>query len=328
MRVAWIFRSKKRNEHSIENIFDSIQSYVEGYEIEKYYLPEPRWNTFSSWKSNLSYSREVKADIHHITGEVYYISSFISKRKLMITLEDLVLIDRNKGLRKLYYYVLYYGLAFFRADSIVCISKAVKAELVKKYPFCKKKAHYVPCPVNENFQYFEKEFNEDEPVILVVGTSYNKNVERVIAAVDGIRCKLVLVGKLNDDHKRLLLKHKVNYSNVVNIPLEDLCKLYTDCDILCFPSLFEGFGLPIVEGQSVGRAVLTSNFDPMLEVSGGDDCACLVDPYDTESIRTGLLRIINDKDYREKLIENGLKNALRYQPKRVARMYTKLYERL
>ena len=81
-----------------------------------------------------------------------------------------------------------------------------------------------------------------------------------------------------------------------------------------------------MEANAVGRPVITSNLLSMPEVAG--DAACIVDPYNIAEIRAGILRIINDEFYREALIHNGFSNALRFDPKEIARQYIELYKEL
>ena len=84
--------------------------------------------------------------------------------------------------------------------------------------------------------------------------------------------------------------------------------------------------MPIIEANSVERAVLTSNVASMPEVAG--DAACLIDPFDVESIREGLLKIIRDEEYRNRIIENGRKNRDRFSSESIAKMYYQLYEEI
>jgi glycosyltransferase involved in cell wall biosynthesis len=107
---------------------------------------------------------------------------------------------------------------------------------------------------------------------------------------------------------------------------EDLLKQYQCADMLVFASTYEGFGLPIVEANAVGRAVVTSNICSMPEVAG--DAACLVDPYDVESIRKGILQVINCADYRAALVTAGLKNVERFRPEKIAEQYAQLYRKI
>ena len=93
--------------------------------------------------------------------------------------------------------------------------------------------------------------------------------------------------------------------------------------MISFCSLLEGFGLPILEAQATGRPVITSNLSSMPEVAGNG--ALLVDPYDVNAIRKGILRIIQDGALRENLIVKGLENVKRFSPQKVADAYVELY---
>jgi len=107
---------------------------------------------------------------------------------------------------------------------------------------------------------------------------------------------------------------------------DEIVREYLNADMLVFVSTYEGFGLPILEGQAAGRPVITSCLSPMKEVAGGG--ACLVDPYSIVDIREGVLRVIHDSQYRAMLIQAGFDNVRAYSPKNVARQYSSLYEAL
>jgi glycosyltransferase involved in cell wall biosynthesis len=96
--------------------------------------------------------------------------------------------------------------------------------------------------------------------------------------------------------------------------------------MLVFPSVYEGFGLPIMEAQLTGRPVLTSNLSPMKEVAGKG--AMLTDPYDPQSIRAGIIKIIDDDVFREQMVQDGFENVKRFDPDIVAGQYASLYEEL
>ena len=96
--------------------------------------------------------------------------------------------------------------------------------------------------------------------------------------------------------------------------------------MVVFTSTYEGFGLPILEAQATGRPVVTSDLCSMPEVAGKS--ACLVDPYDENSIRSCIMQIIEDTAYREWLVDEGLRNVEKYQPKEIARRYFTLYREI
>ncbi len=172
----------------------------------------------------------------------------------------------------------------------------------------------------------EYSFNSTKPTILQIGTTANKNLFRLFEALRDIPCRLSIIGKLTEDHKKALGNYGIEYSNSIGITKEELVREYEQCDFVAFVSTYEGFGMPILEANAVGRPVITGNISSMPEVAG--DAACLVDPFTVEEIRAGILRIINDKVYREQLIQSGLKNVQRYRPEVIARQYAELYKEL
>ena len=165
---------------------------------------------------------------------------------------------------------------------------------------------------------------EKNPNILAIGTRINKNLERIIEAVKDINCTLTIIGILTDYQAKLLESSGVVYENYFRIPNSKVLELYKNSDIVCFPSLYEGFGRPIVEAQAIGRAVVTSNLEPMKQVAG-DSSACLVDPYDVLDIRKGIMKVIEDDKYREGIIEKGLENVKQYRADIIAKKYEDIY---
>jgi len=91
-----------------------------------------------------------------------------------------------------------------------------------------------------------------------------------------------------------------------------------------FASTYEGFGMPIIEAQAIGRPVITSNIGAMKEVAL--DTACLVDPYDVESIKNGIQKLIRDEAYRDLMIKKGLKNVERFSLETISNQYIALYK--
>jgi glycosyltransferase involved in cell wall biosynthesis len=98
---------------------------------------------------------------------------------------------------------------------------------------------------------------------------------------------------------------------------------YERADLVIFVSLAEGFGMPIIEAQAVGRPVIVSNLSPMKEVAG--EGALAVDPFDIEAIRSAIRTVIEDGQLRHRMIAAGLENVKRFNAEVVAGQYAQLY---
>lgn len=121
--------------------------------------------------------------------------------------------------------------------------------------------------------------------------------------------------------KKLGIEHQVKFLG--RVPDKDLPALYSGAIALTFPSLFEGFGLPIIEAQACGCPVLTSNVSSMPEVGGNS--VILVDPYDTESIVRGISKLY-PSDIRERLVKAGFENIKRFSWEKAARETLRVLE--
>ena len=276
--------------------------------------------------ANLRWVRKIanKNGINHMTGGPHYFLLAIPFRHNVLTIHDLVLLHNSRGLKHWIFKWLWFKLPIMFSNAVTCITDTVRNDLLEQIGADKRKIFTIYNPVSPIYQYTEHTFNKDCPRILHIGTAWNKNTERVASALKGIKCKLVIVGKLTPDIYRSLKEAQVDYELFQNITNEELYQQYQKADIISFPSLFEGFGMPIIEGQATGRAILTSNIPPMTEVAG--EGACHVIPTDINSIRDGFLRIITDDSYRNSLIRNGLENVKRFSVKNISEQYNKIYD--
>ena len=213
-----------------------------------------------------------------------------------------------------------------RATVVTVISESTKSELKRWVGALADKVVVIPCCVRSEFTAERKAFNETAPVALQVGTGWNKNVQRVAESLTGTGCRLEIIGELTESQRTKLKASGTCFTELGTISHEAVCEAYRRCDFVIFASVYEGFGLPIVEAQSIGRPVITSNCSSMPEVAG--DAALLVDPHSTASIRGAVMEIIKHPEVRESLIEKGFENIKRFSPEVVAASYGSIYERV
>jgi glycosyltransferase involved in cell wall biosynthesis len=150
--------------------------------------------------------------------------------------------------------------------------------------------------------------------------------EVYILCFEDIPCHLRIIGKLSEEIVSVLTEYKIEYSNAFQLSDEEIRQEYKNCDIVNFPSEYEGFGMPVIEGQKTGRVVLTSHIEPIIEIAG--DAVHFVNPKEVESIRDGYLKIISDAEYRNGLILKGLVNTKRFELSHIVEQYMKVYEEL
>jgi glycosyltransferase involved in cell wall biosynthesis len=271
-------------------------------------------------------ARRHAADVNHVTGEVHFLVLGLPGNKTILTVHDCGFMTHpNPVLRRL--------LKWFWLDwpvrhsrYVTAVSQATKADIVRYTGCPPDKVMVIPTVIAEIFQRSDKEFDEECPRILHLGLAPNKNFERHLAAISGLRCRLHIIGKLSGVHVRMLEEHGIAYTAEHDISRAEVYRAYRECDLVLFASTREGFGMPIVEAQSVGRPVVTSNISSMPEVAG--EGACLVDPFDVASIRAGVERVVSDAGYRSALIRAGFDNARRFSADTVARQYEALYRRV
>ncbi len=326
MKVVQVMRKPNGIVFSIEQLFEDIRRELPiDIAVETYTNP---YSSRGICRRLAGMMRVVwhQGDVNHITGDVHFLSIFLRRNKTVLTIHDCVTLARLSGLKYKLFRFFWYWLPAKRSRIVTVISESTKQELLRHLDGGDWNIKIIPDFVSPDFQYSEKQFNSDCPVILQVGTTTNKNIERVAAALNGVKCKLVIIGRLLPGQIAALRENKIDYENAYGVARNVLIEYYRSCDIVMFASLYEGFGLPILEAQAVGRPVITSNLFSMPEVGG--EGACYVDPYNVEDIRTAVDRIIADVTFRKELIMAGLSNVEKYQLTNIADQYAELYRRV
>lgn len=326
MKILYVYRHSDLG-YSIRKVFHPIEEEMKNYaDVDSIYLPIPNYSLKGLWE-NIRYvqkhCKSKKYDIIHITGTEHYLIPFLYGNKVVVTVHDLGRFFKLKGFQRWRYWIMQVAVLKF-ANIITCISLKTFNDIIKNVSISKDRMIVIPNAVDNEFTFYHKEFNYIKPTLLHIGTRPNKNLERSIIAMKDLNCKLRIVGKVSDSMVELLKNNRIEYNVVYNLSNDEIIQEYREADIINFPSLSEGFGMPIIEGQATGRVVVTSNMSPMKEVAGNG--AVLVDPLSIESIRDAYMKIINDKVLRLKIIEKGKVNATRYKVETIAEQYINLYK--
>jgi glycosyltransferase involved in cell wall biosynthesis len=323
LRVVLIYRKRCEGGYSIEELFHTITDGL-GNKVEVIeYEAGTRWNLLrDAWRL-----RKLNADVYHVTGDINYLVLLLPKKKTVLTVHDIshYLFDLS-GIKRWVYKWLWLVFPIRHARAVTSVSMETRKNIVKYLGFADSRIEVIENCHSAIFKFIAKKFVAECPVILQVGARPNKNVPRLVEALKGLSCRLVLIGSLDEETKRKLAECGVDYENHVGLTHEELYQQYVNCDLVSFISLGEGFGVPIIEAQATGRPLITANVSPMCEVAG--DGACLVDPLDLSQIREGILRIIADSGYRDQLVELGLCNVARYSPATNSGQYLDLYRRI
>jgi glycosyltransferase involved in cell wall biosynthesis len=324
--VCYILRKNQSTYFSIERIFSLISGLMSHKaDVRRVTVPHGRllpWNILANFRA----IRKVKADIYHVTGDVHYLVLGLPAKKTILTVHDCVFMYRTSGLKRWFLQYMFLKWPVRHCRIITTISEKTRQDIIRFTGCRPAKVVVVPNPVDEHFYYSEKRFNKKLPVLLFVGTAAHKNLARAIEAIKGISCILDIIGKVPPEQIRAMEEYNISYRENINISNEELARKYADCDVLLFPTTFEGFGLPVIEAQKSGRPVITSNISPLKEVAGSG--AYLADPYDVVSIRNGIIKMIEDDEYRESTIQKGFENVNQYLPEKITNQYLFYYDQL
>ena len=215
------------------------------------------------------------------------------------------------------YYATIMKRACRRAAHILTVSEFTRCQIVDWSGVSAEKVFNVGCGVDPAYQPEGDGYGLPFPYLLCVSNRRrHKNEFRIVdafaeAALDP-RLHLVFTGEPTADLKHFIQTHHVNsrVDFVGVVPEAKLPSLYRASDALIFPSLYEGFGLPILEAMACGTPVVTANVTAMPEVAGG--AALLVDPTSVEQIRGAMERVVSDNSLRLQLRKLGRARAARF----------------
>lgn len=268
--------------------------------------------------------KQANVDILHVP---HYNVPIFYRGKMVVTIHDLTHLVYPEFLpnKLAYFYAKFMmWIAIKKASKIITVSENSKKDIMKHFKVNSEKIEVIYNAVGEEFvkkekKELEKIYNKyavpkDKKILMYVGNlKPHKNLERLLEAYSKINniedTRLLLIGKsfekykvLEDKEKFLKIKDKVIHTGIVT--QEELVDLYNLADLFIFPSLYEGFGIPILEALACGTNVICSNTSSVPEVGG--DVVEYFDPYNIDEMKNKIEENLDKKTNNEE-IENWIK---------------------
>jgi glycosyltransferase involved in cell wall biosynthesis len=290
--------------------------------------------------------RDIQPDVAHFTNGMIPPASPVPT---VVTVHDmsLRLHPRCHPLRRLIINRPLNAVAIRTAGSIVTVSESARRDLLRLHPatdpdrvsvvYEAAAPRFARVTDRERLDAVGRKYALPQPFVLYVGTiEPRKNLVRLMhafasARTQGMRHELVCAGPygwasrdLSSIIQKLGIRDVVHFTGYV--PVEDLSCIYNLAEMFAFPSVYEGFGLPVVEAMACGTPVITSNTSSLAEIATG--AAETVDPYDVDAIAAAMLKLARDASWRAELSGRGLTRAQRFSWARAAREMLGVYRRV
>lgn len=292
-----------------------------------------------------------KRDITHFFN---YVVPFGVKGKKVVTVHDLAFREYPETVRGRTMLMLKRHLkqSIRRADAVIAVSEFTKQEILKYYDIPEETVYVVPNGIDstqyhtgygeEQIGQVKKKYGIEKEYFLYLGTiEPRKNLSGLIRAYRIFYDKLKKQGKnvpqlvlaggkgwMYDDIFRtaeeMFSGNEVLFTGYVDE--DEKAPLMNGASIFCFPSFYEGFGMPPIEAMACGTPVLTSDSSSLVEVAG--DAAYLTDPYDTEAMAEAMLRLYQSEKLRQQMISRGLEQAKKYSWESAVEKLYSAYEKL
>ncbi len=296
------------------------------------------------WIQSLAPILSFKLNLDLFWGPRHNLPLFLPfKVKTVLTIHDVVhrLHPNTMAIQNLMVERLLMRWSLLRADCIITDSRSTAKDIQKNYNIDPKKIHtiHLGIPVLSNSRVIVGNANKllNRKYFLFVGTiDPRKNFERILKAFEWIEPQqynvhLVLVGGEGWKNKtfwKLLKMHPlrqyIHYTGYVD--RGELTSYYRNALCLLFPSLYEGFGFPIVEAMACGTPVISSNISSMPEIAG--DAAILVDPYDVGALAEAMHKVLIDAKLREGLAKKGFERVKKFSWEQCAMETLKVFSLL
>ena len=291
-------------------------------------------------------ARQKKLDLVHDPTGVFPL--LLTGARRVVTIHDVFpyISPNTSTLAERLIYRGWLPVALRRAEAVITVSQHSKADIQRYLHLKADKVTVIPEAASDCYRPLPESQVEpvlqrhgiQRPYILYVGSiEPRKNLLRLLQAYARLReaapqWRLVIVGARNVwlSNPIILAIDKMDLKPWVQftgyIPESDLPALYNGADLFAFPSLYEGFGLPVLEAMRCGAPVVTSNLSSLPEVAG--DAAILVDPYDVEAIASAMRLALTQPGLAQELQRRGLEWSKGFTWERTARQTLAVYQKV
>ena len=306
------------------------------------FIPTSKGNLSRQLKMGKDAQNEDADVFHGLSGELPLKWNPKPIRKV-VTIHDLIFLKFPKYYsffdRKIHLWK--FRQAAKQADRIIAISEQTKRDIIHylKVPEHKINVVYQGChaafkskKTDEERSVVKLKYSLPERFILNVGTiEERKNLLNVVKAITDSEIPLVVVGKKTKYFGRVqkyLIKNKMQQRVhfIEGVSMDELAAIYQLADIFVYPSVYDGFGIPVIEALFSGTAVITSNRTSLPEAGGPD--SLYVDPYNVADLKAKVLFLWENKSERDRRTEKGLRYVTKFEDEKVAADLMGVYESL
>lgn len=337
--VLFIPGKTKADAH--QNIHKGIKLIMPGRWIRSSGFLRELWRCFFSWYT----VRREGIDIYHgLSNELPFFINFAGC-KTVVTIHDLIFIrcpDTYDWLSRVILRIKTY-YACHIADHIIAVSERTKQDIIEFYGINENKITVVYQSIDDTFRLrlshgrvedYHKLMNLPGKYILCVGTiQKRKNQQAIVEALTLLpeETHAVLAGKytryqeeITATAKNCGVSHRLHILN--GLPNKYLPAVYQYATVFVLPSIFEGFGIPVVEALASGVPVVAAR-GSCLEEAGGQ-YSIYVDPYDTKGMANAILQICNNQDLRDTMVRKGKDHSLLFTDKHLAKGLLNVYNKV
>ena len=264
-------------------------------------------------------------DLLHITGDIHF-AAIGRRRPMVLTVHDLGMLDEGPAWKRRLKKWLWLTWPLRSCDHLIAVSDATKADLLRRTDFPADRIEVIPSVISPAYRRRNAPPANEIPVVLHIGLADNKNLDGHAKALEGMQVHLRIIGEPSAAQQDMLRRRGVDFSWASRLSEAELQREYAAADMLLFCSTLEGYGMPIIEAQTVGLPVITSDRHPMLATAGG--AAELANPANPDHIRKAVQRVLDDPQLRQDLIKRGHLNAAACSAQASAAAHAALYGRI